>query len=68
MSADTFPDLQTMEAKLENNHYSTIDEFLADAQLIFNNCRTFNGQNTYTTQANRLEKALDKIMKKRQVS
>lgn len=56
-----------MEYKLENNHYSTIEDFKRDAQLIFDNCRRFNGTNTYTTQANRLEKALERIMKQRQV-
>lgn len=58
-----------METKLENNHYEGIDDFLADARLIFANCRQYNGEkNTYTTQANKLEKALDRIMKKRQES
>jgi histone acetyltransferase len=59
-------DLSTMEYKLENNHYANVEEFLRDAQLMFNNCRQYNGSNsTYTTQANRLEKALDRIMKAR---
>jgi histone acetyltransferase len=61
-------DLQTMEYKLENNHYASIDDFVHDAQLIFTNCRRYNGEkSTYTTQANKLEKALDRIMKKRNV-
>jgi histone acetyltransferase len=56
-----------MEDKLENNHYAGIDDFLADAKLIFDNCRRYNGNgNTYSVQANKLEKALERIMKKRQ--
>ena len=57
-----------MENKLENNHYASIDDFVADARLIFANCRQYNGEkSTYTQQANKLEKALDRIMKKRQL-
>ncbi|OCF40322.1 histone acetyltransferase [Kwoniella heveanensis CBS 569] len=60
-------DLATMEHKLENNHYGSVEDFLADARLIFENCRQYNGEkSTYTKQANLLEKALDKILKKRQ--
>jgi histone acetyltransferase len=62
-------DLQTMEYKLENNHYASIDDFLNDAHLIFTNCRRYNGEkSTYTTQANKLEKALERIMRKRNLS
>ncbi|EIW70367.1 hypothetical protein TREMEDRAFT_29235, partial [Tremella mesenterica DSM 1558] len=61
-------DLSTMESKLENNHYATIEDFVADAKLIFSNCRQYNGEkSTYTVQANKLEKALERIMKKRQL-
>jgi histone acetyltransferase len=57
-----------MEYKLDNNHYASIDDFVHDAQLIFINCRRYNGEkSTYTTQANKLEKALDRIMQKRNV-
>ena len=60
-------DLSTMEYKLDNNHYETVEDFLADAKLMFNNCRQYNGEkNTYTEQANKLEKALERILKKRQ--
>lgn len=56
-----------MESKLENNHYDTIEAFEADFRLMIANCRQYNGTegNTYATQANRLEKAMEKIMKKR---
>ncbi|WVO16140.1 hypothetical protein L204_103809 [Cryptococcus depauperatus] len=59
-------DLSTMEYKLENNHYESIEDFVADVKLICANCRQYNGEkSTYTKQANLLEKALDRIMKKR---
>ena len=58
-----------MEYKLENNHYAGVDDFVSDAQLMFNNCRLYNGEkSTYTVQANRLEKALDRILKARRAA
>ena len=55
-----------MEYKLESNHYTGIDDFIHDANLIFQNCRQYNGEkNVYTTQANRLEKAMERILKAR---
>lgn len=59
-------DLSTMEHKLENNHYESIEGFVADVKLMCANCRQYNGEkSTYTKQANLLEKALDRILKKR---
>ena len=62
-------DLQTMEYKLENNHYQDLEEFTRDAKLIFVNCRQYNGtsekDNQYTKAANLLEKAMDKIIARR---
>ncbi|OXG24839.1 histone acetyltransferase [Cryptococcus neoformans Tu401-1] len=59
-------DLSTMEYKLENNHYESIEGFVADVKLMCANCRQYNGEkSTYTKQANLLEKALDRILKKR---
>lgn len=50
-------DLSTMETKLEKNQYATLDDLLHDANLIFTNCRQYNGQGSvYTKSANRLEK------------
>lgn len=55
-----------MEYKLENNHYESIEGFVADVKLMCSNCRQYNGEkSTYTKQANLLEKALDRILKKR---
>lgn len=50
-------DLSTMEDKLEQDQYSTPEEFLYDANLIYNNCRKYNNETTiYHKCANKLEK------------
>ncbi|KAK9473361.1 uncharacterized protein V1510DRAFT_402381 [Dipodascopsis tothii] len=50
-------DLSTMEQRLESDAYSTMEEFLYDARLIFNNCRQYNNETTtYFKNANKLEK------------
>ncbi len=55
-----------MEYKLENNHYNSMDDFVNDARLIFVNCRQYNGEkNQYANLANKLERSLDRILKKR---
>lgn len=52
-------DLSTMELKLENDKYESFDQFLYDARLIFNNCRSYNAESTtYYKNANKLEKFL----------
>ena len=52
-------DLSTMEVKLENNAYETLDDFIYDCRLIFNNCRQYNGESTtFYKNANKLEKVL----------
>jgi histone acetyltransferase len=50
-------DLSTMESKLELDNYSTPEEFVRDARLVFNNCRKYNNETTpYAKSANKLEK------------
>ncbi|ODQ80586.1 hypothetical protein BABINDRAFT_170976 [Babjeviella inositovora NRRL Y-12698] len=50
-------DLSTMETKLENDHYETLEEFIYDARLVFNNCRSYNNETTtYFKHASKLEK------------
>lgn len=50
-------DLSTMEAKLLADQYETPEAFINDAQLIFDNCRTYNNATTaYTKSANKLER------------
>lgn len=57
-------DLSTMEIKIENNKYQKMEDFIADARLIFNNCRLYNGENTsYYKYANRLEKFFNSKVK-----
>lgn len=57
-------DLSTMESKLENDHYSTLEEFVYDARLIFNNCRKYNNETTtYYKNANKLEKFFNSKVK-----
>jgi hypothetical protein len=36
-------DLQTMEDKLDNQEYRSLDEFTADFQRIVDNCTKYNG-------------------------
>ncbi len=48
-----------MEHKLDTNQYPNLDAFLADAQLIFDNCRIYNQENSsYYKNATKLEKIL----------
>ncbi|KAH8159249.1 hypothetical protein CIB48_g9003 [Xylaria polymorpha] len=50
-------DLSTMETKLEADQYTTPEEFIKDARLIFDNCRKYNNESTpYAKSANKLEK------------
>ena len=57
-------DLSTMEHKLDTNQYHDMDAFLDDAQLIFDNCRQYNPQDTvYHKCAIRLEKYMKERMK-----
>ncbi|KAH9812318.1 Bromodomain-containing protein [Melampsora americana] len=37
-------DLETIEIKLESNHYLETKDFLFDLNLIFENCRTYNAE------------------------
>lgn len=58
-----------METKLENNHYDTIESFVADVKLMCANCLQYNGEkNTYAVQAHKMERAVERILKKRQAT
>lgn len=56
-------DLSTMESKMENNQYQTIDDMVKDAQLVFDNCKLYNpASSPYAKSAVKLEKFLyDKL-------
>lgn len=57
--SDGFLDFGTMEHKLENKQYATVDAFVADAQLIFDNARYYNQEGSiYVKNAKQLEKCL----------
>ncbi|OSD06821.1 Bromodomain-domain-containing protein [Trametes coccinea BRFM310] len=57
-------DLSTMEHKLETNQYTDVDAFLDDAQLIIDNCRTYNPEDTvYHKCATKLERYMRDRMK-----
>lgn len=48
-------DLETMEAKLEANLYPELETFLADARLMFENCRMYNAEGSnYVKVTNRV--------------
>ncbi len=67
--ADPYSDLQTMEYKLDGNQYDDLSDFINDVKLIVSNCKQYNGDktsNTYTAAANKLERALENSLKKRQ--
>ena len=67
LTARTHVDLATMEHKLDTNQYPNVDAFLADTQLIFDNCRTYNAEgSSYYKNATRLEKILkDQVLSMR---
>jgi len=51
-------DLKTMGEKLEGGKYANLEEFVDDSQLIFDNCRFYNVEDSmWCKHANRLEKA-----------
>lgn len=53
---DASIDLTQLEENVEKDQYITMDEFVADVQKIFDNCRLYNGEHTnYGRCANRLE-------------
>ena len=57
-------DLSTMEEKLEKDMYPQPEDFIRDATLIFNNCRTYNTENTpYAKAANKLQSVMWKKVK-----
>ncbi|KAG5648571.1 hypothetical protein DXG03_003182 [Asterophora parasitica] len=52
-------DFSTIEHKLETNQYSTLESFLTDAQLIFDNCRVYNTEDSiWARNAKKVEKFL----------
>jgi histone acetyltransferase len=59
-------DLMTMQHKLDTNQYPTMEAFLADMQLIFDNCRLYNPENTiYSRNATKMEAFLKDLLAER---
>ncbi|KAK9478959.1 histone acetyltransferase [Lipomyces japonicus] len=57
-------DLSTMEQRLESDAYQTMEDFLYDARLIYNNCRQYNNETTtYYKNANKLEKFMNQRLR-----
>ena len=54
-----------MEHKLETSQYPTMDAFVADAMLVFRNCKTYNPEGSvYYKNAMKLEKRLKELLEK----
>ncbi|OAQ57898.1 histone acetyltransferase GCN5 [Pochonia chlamydosporia 170] len=50
-------DLSTMETRLEVDQYVTLEDFIRDATLVFDNCRKYNDESTqYVKLADNLER------------
>ncbi|PBK74524.1 Bromodomain-containing protein, partial [Armillaria solidipes] len=59
-------DFKTMEHKLETHQYGSVDEFVADANSIWENCRAYNPPDSiYQKAAARLEKLVATRMAER---
>ncbi|KAJ3869781.1 hypothetical protein EV359DRAFT_69683 [Lentinula novae-zelandiae] len=59
-------DFSTMEHKLDNNQYQTVEDFVSDARLVFDNCRLYNLEDSvYHKCANTLEKFVNEQLKER---
>lgn len=55
-----------MEHKLETNQYSSVDAFVRDAQLVFDNSRLYNPEGSiYHKSATKLEKFLKEMLSDR---
>jgi len=62
-------DFGTMEHKLSTKQYSTLDTFLSDAQLVFDNCRLYNPEDSiYAKNATGVEKYLQEQLVERMKS
>ena len=58
-------DLGTMERKLKDDQYPTVQDFANDFQLVVSNCRAFNGdQHPVTTNAMSMEAYFQRMMEK----
>ncbi|CAD8092949.1 unnamed protein product [Paramecium sonneborni] len=57
-------DLGTVQQKLNNNLYKTVEECLDEIQLIWDNCKLYNGSTSWITKiAEKLERLFKKYVK-----
>ena len=63
-------DFSTMEHKLETGQYQNLDAFIADAQLVFDNAKVYNPEDTiYYKGAVKMERVLmDHVSRVREIS
>ncbi len=55
--ASPFKDFSTIEHKLHTNQYNSLESFVDDVQLVFDNCRSYNPEGSiYAKNATRVEK------------
>jgi len=40
-------DFGTIKSKLKDSRYRTVLDFIDDLELVFNNCKLYNGESTY---------------------
>ncbi|KAK9712288.1 hypothetical protein K7432_007222 [Basidiobolus ranarum] len=58
-------DLSTIEKKLNNNQYITVDDFVTDVRQVFENCYLYNGRESIvSTFAQNLEKVFNNQLRK----
>jgi Bromodomain len=61
-------DLSTMRRKSESNRYTSISDFVADATLMFDNCRTYNVRvRSYIRAADAIEEQMQLLMMRREL-
>lgn len=57
-------DMNTILKNIENDRYGTVDDFVGDYRLMFNNCRKYNEENSMIyDDANMLEKLLNEKLR-----
>lgn len=57
-------DMNTIHKNIESDRYGTVDDFVGDFRLMFNNCRKYNEENSMIyDDANMLEKLLNEKVK-----
>jgi histone acetyltransferase len=61
-------DLSTMRGRLESHRYKSLSDFVADATLMFDNCRTYNVRvRSYIRAADAFEEQMQLLMVRREL-